>query len=426
MIKLPFAKNKTYYVVGLGKSNRAVVKSLQKSDADVRVWDDNADNLTGFDPKIVCPIDKAPWSKIKAVVAAPGLKPSHPVIAMATTKNTPVICDIDLFAQTEPTSKIIGVTGTNGKSTTTALIHHVLNFNDKSQMGGNIGKPVMDLKSKVDYTVLELSSYQLSRAPSMKCDVACLLNISPDHLDWHGDMNDYIASKSTIFDQADVKIIGIDDEYSKSIFESQDNARSVSIYDENLPFNPSDFPRMKGAHNLQNLLMAYETCRALDIDHDIVIDRMKSFEGLSHRQYLARVINGVPYINDSKATNAEATKHALRAFKNIILIAGGVPKDGGLNGLDDDLKSTNMAVVYGEAKDDFAKYLNARGIKTQIVNDLSEAVQLGHKQAQDMRGEPSGTPTVLLSPACASFDQYPNFEARGDHFIELVNALSDE
>ena len=218
MIKLDFAKNKTYYVVGLGKSNRAVIKALDKAGADIRLWDDNPENLTDFDESLIRPIDKAPWSKMKAVVAAPGIPPSHPIIVTAREKGVPVICDIDLYCQSEPSSKVIGVTGTNGKSTVTALIHHILNGDDKAQMGGNIGEPVLNLKATAKYTVLELSSYQLDYSPNLKCDVAVLLNITPDHLQWHETMENYATAKAKIFNQAETKIISIDDPYSKAIF----------------------------------------------------------------------------------------------------------------------------------------------------------------------------------------------------------------
>jgi len=247
---------------------------------------------------------------------------------------------------------VIGVTGTNGKSTVTALINHILG--EKSQMGGNIGVPVMALKNRVDYTVLELSSYQLEYAPHLKCDVAVLLNITPDHLDWHGDMDHYISAKSKIFDGADVKIISIDDENSKSIFENCNDAQSLSIYDENMPFNQSDFPRLKGDHNLQNILAAYKVC------------------------------------------------------------------------VENDLSDVQHAYLFGQCADEFNVFLKSKGIETSVFETLDDALIDAHKHAQSMRGEPSGSPTVLFSPACASFDQYPNFEIRGDHFVDLVNELEEE
>jgi UDP-N-acetylmuramoylalanine--D-glutamate ligase len=426
MITLDFVKNKTYYVVGLGQSNTSAIKALKKSGADVRVWDDNADNLKGYDDNTIRPPEKAPWSKIKAVVTAPGIPPSHESIQTANEKSVPVICDIDLYAQSNPKSKIIGITGTNGKSTVTALTHHILNGDGKAQMGGNIGVPVMDLKTRMDYTVLELSSYQLDRAPNLACDVACLLNITPDHLNWHGDMDHYVSVKAKIFDGADTKVISIDDDYSKSIFEGHDHAKPLSIYAEDLPFGKHDFPKMKGPHNFQNCLAAYSICRALDIDHDVIMDRMKSFEGLNHRQFLVKTINGIPYINDSKATNVEATKMALQSYNNIIWIAGGQAKDGGLDGIDDMLSSFQKAYLYGACADEFAAFLSVRGVEVQTCLTMDEAVAMAHKHAQDLRGEPSGSPTVLLSPAAASFDQFDNFEQRGDHFADLVMGLGDD
>lgn len=426
MITLPFANNKKYYVVGLGKSNRAVIKSLLKSGADVYAWDDSDETRADFDAKILFSPEKIQWEHIEALVVAPGVPPSHKIVQTALGRDVPVVCDIDLYAQTQPQSKIIGVTGTNGKSTVTALIHHILNENSKAQRGGNIGTPVLELKSKMDYTVLELSSYQLERSPHLKCDVAVLLNITMDHLDWHETMDAYVTAKEKIFTNTKTKIISKDDEYCREISDKYDDSIEFSIFEENLPFKQTDMPRMKGQHNLQNMLAAYEACRALGIDHDKIIERMKSFEGLAHRQHLVRVINGIPYINDSKATNAEASRAALRSFRNIMWIAGGKPKDGGLSAVEGDLTNIQNAFLYGEAAEDFAKFLSVRGIPVDVAETLDEALSLAHQTAQNLRGEPSGAPTVLLSPACASFDQYRNFEERGDHFVSLVQRLNDE
>lgn len=433
MISLPFAKNKTYYVVGLGRSGQAAVTALQKSGADVLVWDDNAKILSGYDSKIIREPDKAPWSKIKAVVMAPGIPPTHEIAVTANEKNIPVVCDIDLYAQADPAAKIIGVTGTNGKSTTTALIHHILNANDKAQMGGNIGTSVLTLKARMDYTVLELSSYQLERAPNLACDVAVLLNISPDHVDWHGGEENYIASKAKLFNKARenaTAVINTQDDASQSIFDDVSERGEWIVIDpladEDKPFNQADFPRLKGRHNLQNMLAAYHACAALGLDHDIIVERMKSFEGLAHRQFLVRVINGIPYINDSKATNAEAAKMALRSFRNIIWIAGGKPKEGGLSSLEGDLAEIKKTFLIGEAQEDFARWLSVRGVAVETCDTLDVALRKAHEAAQSMRGEPTGAPTVLFSPACASFDQYDDFEKRGDHFVSLVNALDED
>ena len=425
MIKLPFAKGKTYYVVGLGVSNDAAITSLQKSGAEVFVWDDNADRLAEYDESMIREPDKVAWSRVKALIAAPGLPPSHAAIQTATEKNVPILCDIDLFAQSEPKTKIIGVTGTNGKSTTIALIHHILNTDGKAQLGGNIGVPVLELNAATKYTVLELSSYQLERAPSLKCEVAILLNITNDHLDWHGTMENYAGAKANIFNHAQVKICGVDDPYCQKIFEAQEGATPLSIKGD-LPFNPSDMPRLKGRHNTQNMLAAYLACKSLGLNHETIVKRMASFEGLQHRQFLVRVINGIPYINDSKATNVDAAKVALQSYKSIIWLVGGKPKPGGLSGIEECLSHVHTAYVYGEARADFTSFLKKHGVEAEGVETMDEALRLAHKKAQSLRGEPTGTPSVLLSPACASFDQFDNFEARGEHFIELVKALEDE
>jgi len=431
MIKLDFTKNKTYYVVGLGKSNQTVIKALQKAGADIRLWDDNAAAMAPYDDSLIRSIDKAPWSKIKAVIVAPGIAPSHDIVQTAKDKGVPVICDVDLLFQAAPQTKMIGITGTNGKSTVTALIHHILNAEGKAQMGGNIGEPALTLKSRMAYTILELSSYQLEYTPNLALEIGILLNISADHLQWHETMDNYAAAKAKILNNAQTKIISIDDSYSKAIYDQQgqdesDKVIALSIYDDDLPLSINNFPRLKGDHNKQNILAAYQACRVLGLDHDVIIERIQSFEGLNHRQFHVRTINGIPYINDSKATNAEATKYALKAYRNIIWIAGGRAKDGGLEDVDGHLSTVQKAILYGEAANDFAKFLSVRGIAVETCTTMDQAVAIAHKNAQDLRGEPTGSPTLLLSPAAASFDQFDNFEQRGDHFAALVRDLDDE
>jgi len=433
MISLPFTKDKTYYVVGLGRSGQATVRSLQESGAEVLVWDDNEQSVMTFDNQMVCAPEKAPWSRIETVVMAPGIPPSHDIARIAVKEGVPVIGDIDLYARRNPEEKIIGVTGTNGKSTTTALIHHILDYEGKAQMGGNIGIPVLALEESAEYTILELSSYQLERTFHLACDVAILLNIAPDHLDWHGSQENYAKAKASLFDRARAKgtaIILTGDRDSRTIFEKLSGDAQWHVIDPEAtgkePFNQGDFPRLKGVHNRQNMLAAYYACRALGVDHGLIIDRMKSFEGLAHRQFLVRVINGVPYINDSKATNADATKMALRSFRNIVWIAGGRPKEGGLSSLDGELSEIRKAYVIGEAQEDFARWLAIRGVGVELCNTLDVAVSRAHNYAQSQRGCPMGVPTVLFSPACASFDHYNNFEERGDDFVTLVNMLGED
>lgn len=427
MINLSFAENKTYYLVGMGKSNHGAYKALKKAGADLRIWDDNSDNLSPYDAALIRSPEKAPWSKIKAVVIAPGIPPTHEVVTIANDKNIPIICDVDLYAQSQPQSKVIGITGTNGKSTVTALLCHVLNFDEKAQMGGNIGTAVLELKSRMDYTVLELSSYQLDRSPHLMCDIAILLNITPDHLEWHGDMDHYIASKAKIFNNAKTKIISVNDEYCTDIYNSyKDHAIALDVFAEELPIQAQDFPRLKGIHNLQNILAVYDACRALNIDHDIIVQRIKSFDGLAHRQQIVRLINGVPYINDSKATNASSTKMALLAYPNILWIAGGLEKDNGLEGVEETLQHVTKAFLFGHAQNEFAKFLSARGTDVETYDTLDCALNAAHSLAQDMRGDPQGAPCVLFSPACSSFDQYKNFEDRGNHFVQLTEALNGE
>jgi UDP-N-acetylmuramoylalanine--D-glutamate ligase len=186
------------------------------------------------------------------------------------------------------------------------------------------------------------------------------------------------------------------------------------------------FTRLKGEHNFQNTLAAYHACSYMGLSYEAIIEAMRTFEGLAHRQFLVRIINGVPYINDSKATNAEATKMALRSYNNILWIAGGRPKSDGIIPLSAYLAPIQKAYLYGEAATDFHHFISSQGLQSSIFDNLEEALVQAHKDAQDLKGEPNGAPTVLLSPACASFDQYQNFEQRGDHFVQLVQGLTEE
>jgi UDP-N-acetylmuramoylalanine--D-glutamate ligase len=426
MISHTFAKDKFFYVVGLGLSNRAAIKALQKSEAHILIWDDNPDNFKGFDESLITPPDAADWGKMDYAVISPGISPANQAVIDAEAHKCPVICDVELYMLAEHKGMVIGVTGTNGKSTVTALITHILSQNHIAQMGGNIGKPVLSLKKNCDFTVLELSSYQLDRTPGLHLDIAILLNITPDHLAWHGTIDNYCAAKAKIFNKAEHKIIATDDEYCKAIADNQADAQRFSIHDEHLPFNPSDFPKMKGSHALQNMLAAYHACQKAGLKHDDIIEGMKSFEGLAHRQHLVKVLNGIAYINDSKATNAEATRAALTSYRNIIWLAGGQSKDGGLKGLEQDLDNVQRAYLFGESAQDYSNFLKPCGVENTIFATLDEAFTAAHEHAQTMKGEPGGTPTILLSPASASFDQYQNFEQRGDHFVTLVMELDDE
>ncbi|PZP54311.1 MAG: UDP-N-acetylmuramoyl-L-alanine--D-glutamate ligase, partial [Micavibrio aeruginosavorus] len=378
---------------------------------------------------------------------------AHPLAVEAQETAIPLVCDIELLAQSIE-NDILAITGTNGKSTTTALLAHALAQFRPVEMGGNIGNPVLQLNSldKNGSYILELSSYQLELSPSLRPAGAILLNITPDHLARHGDMETYIRAKENIFagihrnGRKPVAVIAIDSDVTKRIAErvklegnwqvvtvstqgkAMVYAESSKLYDGDVQvMDLSLTPAFKGQHNHENAACAYALMRHLyGYEPEKIASAMSSFQGLPHRQHLVRTINGISYINDSKATNAEATGHALACTRNIYWILGGQAKEGGLKGLENYMDRITHAFLIGEAAEEFAKWLKASDIPHTICGTLDVAVEAAHKLAQDNRGMPGEPATVLLSPACASWDQFKSFEHRGDVFTGLVEKLPEE
>ena len=323
----------------------------------------------------------------------------------------------------------------------------------RALIGGNIGKPVLtlDLKPSDDVLVLEISSYQMDLCPTFRPDIAVLLNITPDHLDRHGTMDNYVAAKERMLEGTGVAVIGIDDAHGLAIYDrlvksaarkiipvsvKKEITGGVYIKDGHLIDHTgenavtvglvSDIATLQGAHNHQNLCAAYVVCKEAGMFGEDIILAARAYPGLPHRQQIIRVINGTSYINDSKATNYEATEKALSCYNNIYLIAGGQPKEGGLKGIELQTDRIRHVFLVGEAAEDFSAYLDKIGIPNTVSHTLDVAVLEAHRTAQSRRGAPGGAGTVLLSPACASWDQFRNFEHRGETFANLVNALSDE
>lgn len=443
---------KPFAVFGLARSGLSVIRALRSNGIAVYADDDAesgraaARNL-GAEIKTLTP---EVLKSCAALVLAPGVPlhypAPHPVVLGARAAGIEIVCDIELRLRQPHGCKVIGITGTNGKSTTTAMIHHVLKAcGVDSVMGGNIGLPVFDLPMPGEggVLVLELSSYQLDLMPRAHIDIALLLNITPDHLDRHGTMDEYAAAKVRIFDGPGTAIIGVDDPHCKQIAADvkKSGARDVTTLhtgqsdagadaqiinglfklNGNSIADFNDILQIKGAHNHQNAAACFLICRTLGLRDDAILKAMASFPGLAHRQYPVRRIGQVTYINDSKATNAEAAEKALSAFENIFWIAGGRPKEGGLNGLEPLMPRIARAFLIGEAAADFAAWLEVQKIPHEISGTLDNAVAAAHRTAQE-----SEKPAfVLLSPACASFDQFQSYEQRGDVFESLVNALED-
>ena len=403
-------------------------------------------------------LNSADFSGVGVLVLAPGIPlyfpEPHPVVQRAKLANVEVIGDLEILHRTGHGRRVVGITGTNGKSTTTALTGHILQqAGIDCVVGGNIGDAVLglDLPGENGVIVLEISSYQMDLSPTFRPDISVLLNITPDHLDRHGTMDDYANAKARIFEGAGVAICGIDDSFSADVFDKVFKlgdrkavpisvvkeiaggiyAKNGTLYDSTEDevkeiANLTMMETLKGVHNHQNICAAYAACRAIGLDADTIIEHIKTYPGLPHRQFLVRTINGVAYINDSKATNAEAASKAIASFNNIYLIAGGRPKAGGLEGLQPLLDRIRHVYLIGEAAEEFGKWCDKNGVASTQCGTIDIATLEAHAAAQNARGEPGGAGTVLLSPACASWDQFENYGHRGEAFADIVNTLSVE
>lgn len=462
MIPITEYAGKDVAVYGLGRSGLSAAKALKAGGARVHAWDDNEETRAKAEAAGIAlsDINKRDWQTFAALVLSPGIPYKYPqphrLVRMAEMTGVPVIGDMELFARAvqalpeRARPKVVAITGTNGKSTTTALIGHILKQAGRdARVGGNIGTGVLDLAalhSNAIY-VLEMSSYQLDLVKSLHCDVAVFMNLSPDHLDRHGGMDGYQAAKMRIFQnqtEKDVAVIGFDDVYSQSIAiglsakgpqkvvqisSTYTLGKGISAVDGRLYDNQSgkaefvgkldECPALIGRHNYQNAAAAYAACRALGLDPATIMAGLRSFPGLAHRMEAVGEIDGIRFINDSKATNAQAAEQALRSFKNIYWIAGGVPKAEGIAPLAPLFPNITKAYLIGQAEDVFAATLHGK-VASQVCGALDRAVEAAYRDAK-AAGEPGAV--VLLSPACASFDQFKDYEQRGDAFRRLVQGM---
>ena len=430
MITSPAWKDKKYAVLGLARSGRATVEALLTAGADVLVWDDRAEAREPYAGRcaIADPLE-ADLTGYAGVVVSPGVPlNTHPIKPHAGSFGVPVIGDIELFAQARaalPRHKVVGITGTNGKSTTTSLVHHILKTAGvPTTMGGNIGLPILEQEPLPEggVYVLELSSYQIDLTYSLDCDVAVLLNITPDHLDrYDGDFAKYAASKSRLLamqTRGQNSIARFTDARVLGQFAEGTIASILEDVLKNRGFEPgeqADWPSLQGPHNLENAASAIEVCDILGLSGKQIRAGLESYRGLAHRMERVAEISGVAYVNDSKGTNTAASAPALAAFDNVHWIVGGLAKEPGLGECEAELGNVKAAYTIGKAGPDFAALLEDRVPITQS-NTLEQAVLKASNTA-----EPGDT--VLLSPACASFDQYADFEKRGEHFRALVEGL---
>jgi UDP-N-acetylmuramoylalanine--D-glutamate ligase len=444
---------------GLGLSGLATARALAAGGAEPAVWNDAeggraAARAAGFTP---LDLEAADWSGFAALVLAPGVPLTHPsphwTVERAKAAGVEIIGDKELFCRQRRAegsrAKIIAITGTNGKSTTTALTAHLIGAAGRRvAMGGNIGTAVLDLDPFADDLtyVLEYSSFQIDLTPTLDASAACLLNITPDHLDRHGTLDHYGEVKARIFGRLGAEataVIGIDDPICAGIADALDaktRPRRISVLgavengvyakdhalieiengEPQPPIGLSGIGSLRGAHNAQNAAAAFALCRAIGLTRQEIASGLASFPGLAHRMEEVGRLGRVLFINDSKATNADAAAKALASFGSIYWIAGGLAKAGGLSGLESYFPKIRRAYFIGEAAADFASAVDG-ALAHRISGTLESAIR---DAAGDAAASTDAEPVVLLSPACASYDQFPSFVARGDAFREIVGSLA--
>lgn len=454
--------DKRVIVLGLGKSGLSAAQVLRLGGAHVALWDDQETSRAKTAAK---PLFKdfpfvnpqtVNWRDYDALILAPGIPfthpEPHPAVRKAQDQGRQVIGDVELFALANLAAKTIGITGTNGKSTTTALVGHILAHAKRpSAVGGNIGTPLLDLAPlgpQGIYT-LELSSFQLDLAPSLSVDVGVLLNLSVDHLDRHGSMEHYASVKAKMLHQQSptaYSVVSLDDPFTAKIAQElflqgrrvigisterpvpdgvyvQEGQLTESIH--GVPHKVLDLKtldRMPGAHNWQNIAAAYAAVRAAGLSTSEASEAIVSFPGLAHRQELVGEMGHVRFVNDSKATNVEAAIKALGSYGKIYWIVGGRPKAGNLAGIESFLGTVDAAYTIGEATERFADALEGRVPNVETCGTMSVAINRAFQAAQ-MAATKESPATVLLSPAAASFDQFKSFEDRGNAYRSLVRIL---
>jgi UDP-N-acetylmuramoylalanine--D-glutamate ligase len=459
MIPVTSFAGKTVAVFGLGGSGLASCHALKAGGAEVIAGDDNIDNLAkaaqeGF---VTADLRKVSWAKLSCLVLAPGVPLTHPAphwsVLLAREAGIEVIGDIELFCRERrryaPDAPFVAITGTNGKSTTTALIAHLMRFAGyDTQMGGNIGTAILSLQpprmGRVH--VIEMSSYQIDLTPSLDPTVGILLNVSEDHIDRHGTLDHYAAVKERLVagvQEQGTAIVGVDDNFCRNTADriersgrrvvrvSVRNPLADGIYVERETIlrasggARSEIARiggigsLRGLHNAQNAACAAACALALGVSSEVLQEGLRSFPGLAHRMEQVGRLGNVLFVNDSKGTNADAAAHALSSFANIYWIAGGKPKLGGITSLTQFFPRIRKAYLIGEAAKEFSATLGET-----VAHEISETLDVAVAHAaKDAEASGLHDAVVLLSPACASYDQYRNFEIRGAAFRDLVDAL---
>lgn len=452
---------------GLGGSGLATARALLAGGAEVAAWDDKPESRDKAAAEGIAIVDltAADWSQFESFVLSPGVPLTHPqphwTVEKAKAAGVEIIGDIELFlrerAKIAPSAPVICITGTNGKSTTTALIAHVLREAGRdAQMGGNIGTAVLALEPPVEgrIHVIEMSTFQIDLTPTLQPTVGIQMNLTPDHLDRHGTLEAYAAIKERLVQSAAIAVVGVDDEASKQMARRRAasgrplvrisgeqpldegvfagvtanagklDTRIVEVKDgkPRVVANLAGIGSLRGAHNAQNAAAAFAACAALGLSAEEIAAGFKSYPGLAHRMEQIGHVGRVVFINDSKATNADSTEKALTSFRDIFWILGGKAKEGGIESLRRYFPNIARAYLIGAATEGFAATFDDDGRVDYLrCGTLDAAVAAAARDAAAHPGD--AEIAVLLSPACASYDQFPNFEVRGDAFRALVKAL---
>lgn len=421
-----------FAIVGLGRNGLPAARALVAMGAEVTAWDDSeAARAQAGDLHVAVPV----LDGLSALVLSPGIAHSwpqpHPIAAAALATGVPILSDADLLFRAVRASgsraKFVGITGTNGKSTTTALLAHIIASSGGAvAAGGNLGAAALSLPLLGDngVYVLEMSSYMLERIAALRFDAAVMINLSPDHIDRHGDMAGYAAAKRQVFARqvaGDTAVIGMDDAVSRAMaaWLRTGPARVIEISSADFVPGLDRATALPGAHNAQNAAAATALAGALAVAPDMIAGAVTSFPGLAHRQELVAEIDGVRFVNDSKATNAESVERALACYGRVVWIAGGLAKAGGIDGLVAFFPRVAHALLIGRDAPALAATLAAHGVSFEVVDTLERAVAAAWACARTGVAD-----VVLLSPACASFDQFSGFEARGEQFRALALRLS--
>ncbi len=434
-------------VFGFGVTGKSALKALDKLDYNIYIYDQNENYNDDADIDFKIFKENDDIEKIDFIIKSPGINPDNKILNNAREKEIKIVSDIEFAYKITKCENIIAITGTNGKTTTTTLVAEILKKVKTTYCVGNIGKGILDIALEAesdDYIVIEASSFQLEDTVDFRPNVSAITNVTSDHLDWHGNVENYRNAKFNIFKNQKDKDITILNYNDKNLLKLEFNSDRKVLYfatkdvnkagaflengkiyfrhlDDKIDFimDRSEI-RIPGMHNVENILTAISIAMSLNIEIEIIKDSILNFLGVENRIEFVRELNGVKYYNDSKGTNPDSTIMAIKAMdENLILIAGGYDKKADFKKmLETGKDKVKHLILLGETAEQLEKESKPMGYDIYIVKDLNRAIDLAYSLAKDKD-------TVLLSPACASWDMYPSYEKRGEHFRELVSNLGD-